>query len=259
MNTLENYTNIFNNTEIILQEFNLKDVKNKLINSYEKNIIVIQKVLKDYGIDTHKIKKEAVKLSQQIKIDVKNRKDPKLVANTIALAAKSIITSTANDIKKLNLSSKIVASLLILISVIFVNTFLGVIAAIIFGSFGRILLIAILGPIVEEFAKRLAILQKYPFIYTGIFAGFEFLQYVIGLMLGGSGNLTKIIFLRVLTLGMHFATTIIQKYFTDQKEERDKLPEYVSYKGYFIALGVHSLWNILALIFNENLTDFIEV
>ena len=67
MNTLENYTNIFNNTEIILQEFNLKDVKNKLINSYEKNIIVIQKVLKDYGIDTHKIKKEAVKLSQQIK------------------------------------------------------------------------------------------------------------------------------------------------------------------------------------------------
>ena len=77
---VDKYLNsLFQESQInLLQEFNFKDIKDKLLNSYEKNVVTMHKMLRDHGINTNKIKKQAFKLSHQIKTDVRNRKDPKV-------------------------------------------------------------------------------------------------------------------------------------------------------------------------------------
>jgi len=114
--------------------------------------------------------------------------------------------------------------------------------------------------LVEESAKRLSIIHDHPWIYTGIFAGLELLQYVISLISAG-GLLVPVLIVRLLALLMHFSTTFIQKYFKEKGEEKNEqgMENNLEMIGYFLAIGIHVTWNIIGLIMNKKIGAWIGI
>lgn len=138
------------------------------------------------------------------------------------------------------------------------NTILATVAYTFFGpKIGHVILCLVVAPIIEESAKRFAVVEKYPWVYTGIFAGLEMLQYVIGIVASG-GIFAAALIIRISALMMHFATTYIQKYFREKGEtERSKgIENNLEMIGYFLAIGVHFTWNLVGLIFNKQISTF---
>ena len=157
---------------------------------------------------------------------------------------------TASETMDLELTDKVLRSIAIFVVLLFTSSLLASMAAVIivpvFGApMATAFAAVVIAPFMEEYAKRFALLQKYPFIYTGIFAGIEALMYIVILTTQGV-PLLPVIIARALAVGLHFSTTHIQKLFHDKgKELNDK---QTSLTGYYVAVGVHSLWNFLSVI-----------
>ena len=100
-----------------------------------------------------------------------------------------------------------------------------------------LMLSCIVAPIIEESAKRYALLNNYPFLYTGIFAGIEALIYIQG----GAP-----VFSRIIAFIFHLVTVNIQKKFHDQSISLKN--EKFSKFGYYTAIVYHSLWNFFAVL-----------
>lgn len=239
----------------------------KLTNSYNKNINTVKKVLIDHGINVNRIKSKGILLSKTFKNDIRNREKPEVIQSKIIKGVAKIVREEAISVKKefdaLELSEKIISSIFIFLIVLLLNTFLSLVGAILFSpQIASILLALVIAPIIEESAKRLAIVQKYPWIYTGIFAGLELLQYVTSLISAG-GMIVPILIIRLLALLMHFSTTFVQKYFREKETEKTEDEEGLEFKnkmdkiGYFLAIAIHVLWNTVSLIMNKKLEAFI--
>ena len=84
-----------------------------------------------------------------------------------------------------------------------------------------------------------------PWLGTAIFAGFEGIQYVAMMVMGGM-TVVKAVLLRLLPIMLHFSTTAIQKKIqeTGKPGEEDKKLLI----GYAAGVGVHALWNIMAVM-----------
>ena len=241
----------FSLNEEFLQEIALID-KDKLVNSYKKNMKAVKMVLKDHGVDLNYIESQGKKAASIVKNAHKRNIPPKDVSKTvinkvfkpsIKKFVKGSIT-TADDDLEIPAEEKVFRSLMIFFIVGIVNTFLMLLCVPLFGpEVAMVILAIVIAPFVEEYAKRMAIFGKYPFIFTGIFAGLEALQYIIMLLAAGK-TLIFAVMIRVLGVMLHFSTTLVQKWFYD-RYEGDKEKSLV---GYYVAVGIHSLFNTLAVM-----------
>lgn len=261
----EYYNRDIQKIEDLLEEgFNQNKI-DKLKDSYDKNIKIVKKILLDNGIDVSRIQNQGLLLGKTVKNDIKNREKPEVIQNKLIKGAAKIIKKEAISAKKSfeekSLSEKITRSLIIFVIVLFLNTlFGGIFIGFLGEQVGMAVLVVVIAPLVEESAKRLSIIHDHPWIYTGIFAGLELLQYVISLISAG-GLLVPVLIVRLIALLMHFSTTFIQKYFKEKGEEKNKqgMENNLEMIGYFLAIGIHVTWNIIGLIMNKKIGAWIGI
>jgi len=229
----------------------------KMETSFKKNIKATEKYLKDHKVNIGYIKSEAKKASNYIngqhKKGVPADKASKTIVNSIG---KKTINKCISQIKKyteslnIPLSEKVIRSLGIFVSLLFMHTLIiaitGPIVGTLFGAQSVLIFsVVVLAPILEEYAKRYALLGNYPFIYTGIFSGIEAIMYIT-MMVSNGIPLASSLIIRAAALTMHFSTTLIQKHFHDKAISSGE--EGLSLTGYYLGVAAHSMWNLLALI-----------
>lgn len=229
---------------------------NKMEKSYKHNIGVIEKYLKKYKVDVNFIKTSAKKASQfisnQHKKGIPAKQTSKDMVQTIGKKTLSKVMGKVKSVSVatgLDLSDKIIRSIGIFVIMFFMSILLfGLANSIIVPLFGSKMAYAfgaiVLAPFIEEYAKRFALLKGHPFIYTGIFAGIEALLYIVAITAAG-GTLATAITVRAVAITMHFSTTYIQKLYHDKSIQTNNKSK--SLTGYYVAIGVHSLWNFLAI------------
>jgi tryptophan-rich sensory protein len=261
----EYYNRDIQKIEDLLEEGFIQNKIDKLKDSYDKNIKIVKKILLDNGIDVSRIQNQGLLLGKTVKNDIKNREKPEVIQNKLIKGAAKIIKKEAISAKKSfeekSLSEKIARSLFIFVIVLFLNTlFGGIFVGFLGAQVGMVVLAVVIAPLVEESAKRLSIIHDHPWIYTGIFAGLELLQYVISLISAG-GLLVPVLIVRLLALLMHFSTTFIQKYFKEKGEEKNEqgMENNLEMIGYFLAIGIHVTWNIIGLIMNKKIGAWIGI
>jgi hypothetical protein len=252
--TTEEYLEYLNFTTLnetqIIESVNKFLTENKinestLIKSYKTNIVAVEKFLTKYKVDIGYIKSEAKKTLSYIKSQQEKGADPKVVAKTITdkLAKKIINKVKVNT--GLSISEKLLTSIILFSCVYFVNTFLHGLAGAFLSPMAALLFLAcIVAPLTEEYAKRLALLNDFPFLYTGLFAGAEAIIYISALTAAGMPLVTAII-TRAIAWMFHMTTVYVQKSYHDKAiEEQD---EDKSKMGFYIALAMHSLWNFTSI------------
>ena len=114
---------------------------------------------------------------------------------------------------------------------------------------GQIVCGCICAPICEEFCKRTAIKGKYIKEFTIVFNMLEFSQYVGSSM--GIYKISKVIILRIFTIGLHLATTVTQWLMNNPKflekiginKDNEDAQKKCSVIGYVIGVLMHAAWN----------------
>ena len=245
----------------IITESLVSNKIDKLQESYNKNIKLVEKYLYDKGININRIRSSASKVAESVKNDFKNKKDPKEIQNKIIKSAykivKTEVSSVAKKYETMSTSEKIVNSLIIFVLVLFMNSLAAIIATIFFGpQLATTLLTILLAPLIEEAAKKFAIEEGYPWIYTGIFAGLEMAQYVVQIIAAG-GILVPALIVRLLALMMHFGTTYVQKYY-QEKGQTDSTTDWAMV-GYCLGVFIHVLWNVMGTVYNEPISSFVGI
>jgi hypothetical protein len=230
---LANYNNYLTPEDPLLLEIKLPSINSINLNDvYKKskhNLKIAKKVLKDYNL-----KINFKSLAEKIKKDYNSSGDPKIVARRLV---STINNEVGQQIKEKSLPEKIGMSLLLVALLIAINTFVAIFFTGIGGpQFGLFIGAVFCAPLIEEYAKRIAVLEKYPWLYTGIFAGIEFLLYA------ASG---AAIIPRLLVVLMHFMTTLLQKTFHTVGLELNN--EYIGKLGFFLAVMLHALNNLIAV------------
>lgn len=135
------------------------------------------------------------------------------------------------------------------------------ILGILFGPVGTGIGATIMGPLLEENCKQIAIKGDFVKEYTVVFNTFEFTQYVTQIV-GSGGPLGAAIKVRLLAVGMHLTTTLIQwltnnpkvleKLHIDSEDDKNK----ASIVGHTIGMIIHGVWNGLAS-FSQTFNDYI--
>ena len=141
-----------------------------------------------------------------------------------------------------------------MILVLFSATVVGIVLpvlTILFGPTGTGIGATIMGPLLEENCKQIAIKGDFVKEYTMVFNTFEFSQYVLQIV-GAGGPLGAAIKVRLLAVGMHLTTTLIQwltnnpkvleKLHIDGEDDKNK----ASIVGHTIGMIIHGVWNGLA-------------
>ena len=226
----------------------------------EKNIKVIGKVLKDYGINIEYIRIQSNKAVKMMKnMFDQNVPVEKASLKVLAVVGKSIYKKVAKSIKEKSLSKKIIMSLLVFAGVFFVSyvySGIFVTVGIMSNSYNFYMGIfnCVIAPIIEEIGKRIAVKGKYPFVYVTIFSGLEFLLYYSKMVSLGI-SVPKIVLVRGLVVAMHFVTTAIQNHYYKKSIEKDD-PK-IQFNGFVIAVSIHMLYNFFALMYNKEINSFL--
>lgn len=231
-----------NITEHQLLEFQLKIPKfSKFIRATKNTFSKAQPKLKKVGIELKDIKYQVNQSKRKIvkELNTVNKKNIKNVS-------KKVTKIIVNDIEELTQKQKIIKSIAILIILVYVQlitiAIAGLIITPIFGTIGTIIFAAcIVAPLTEEYAKRLAIKENYPWLYTTVFSLLEFARYFMIFTSGGL-SIPVVAGARIAVVGMHFFTTWIQKKFHDTKNKN------VSKFGYIVAVLIHAAWNAMAIL-----------
>lgn len=234
----------------------------KLKKSYRVNIKLVKDYLLKQGVDVARIKKESVKVAHSVKQDFEKQKSPQIVQEKLFKGINTIVVSEIASIKssfvEKTIGEKISASIIMFLIVLCINTIFLILLSSIFGSLAYIIVVIIIAPIIEETAKRWAISQNHPWVYTGVFAGLELLQYVFSFLLSGA-NLIPTLIIRISALIMHFSTTAIQKYFYDKDVEENNLSKDYTKVGYILAIFIHVTWNLIGTVFDKELSAFVGI
>lgn len=242
----------------ILNESLISDSIDKVKNAYYKNINLAKKFLIDKKVDVKHIEKEASSISKEIKSDIKNRKNPKIIQDKAVRSLYKIIDEEKEKFVEYSFHEKVLYSIIVFIIVVFLNSLFLIPATLLFGpQIGFIILATTIGPVIEETAKKFAIEQGYPWVYVTIFGGLELLQYVMGVVASG-GLLGPMLIVRLVSLMMHFSTTYIQKYYFDKDKNKseDDNENYTEF-GYFMAVMTHICFNIFGVIINNKVNTFV--
>ena len=222
--------------------------------AHNNNMKVIKRVLRDYGIDVKQLEAKARKVGSSIKSDLKNHNE-KNITKKIADVVTKFIEESSEDLKDIT-DSKVKRSLLLLLCLFVIGSILSLPIMIISPQIGIIIITCVIAPITEEVAKNIAIKGDYPWIYTGIFSGIEFVQFTTALLLSGV-PLRAAILIRTITVIIHFTTTMVQKYF---KEKGDKISDSTkNVTGLYIGTIIHVIFNVLTLIFKKKILAIVGI
>jgi len=233
----------------LLSEDVVKEQINTIENSFNKNLSNIKKILISHGVDIKRLQLDSRSLANRFKLDVKEKKDPRILGQDISKGIhrivvnqeKSITNVTDNDMRK---AIHIFLCIMVVITIFQVLTLSLVAVGFISEMSSFVLTSVVFAPILEEAGKHIAITQNVPWVYTGIFAGAEAIIYIIRYAYSGIPFITLLI-ARAVAFGLHFALTYIQKYFYDKSvKEKD---ETLAHTGYITAVGLHALYNTLAI------------
>ena len=201
-----------------------------------------------YNINVAKIKDKVYSVihsnKSALKMDEKNAgsRIASLVMDKVAGAAVTD-TEAAED--------ENTASLRILVAVIVISAMATILGTIFLGPVGGFIMSAVVvAPLVEEWGKREAIKGGFAYKYTGIFAGFEFGLYMMRFMIAAVATGNPVILAvglvgRLLAVGMHFLTAMVQKYFHELGEEDPE--SFLSSIGYVVGVCLHAAWNAAAI------------
>jgi len=238
------------NEQELMEQFDTMLLESKfskasLLKSYKTNIKAAEKFLKSYHVDIGFIKSQGKKAGEYISKKHKAGVPPKKVAKEIVdVIGKKTVGNSIAKVKKyaeskgIPLSEAVIKSIAVFIVLIWVVSIFGALGgAILSPTMALIFGACIVAPLAEEYAKRFALIGKYPFVYTGIFAGIEALLYI---------NMGAAVLPRIIVIGVHFATTAVQKSFADKEAEEGK--PHPSMTGYIVAVGMHTMWNTMAVI-----------
>ncbi len=236
-------------------------VADKLVTATKKNISVAKQFLADNGINVNRLTSEAKTIGRLLQNDLKKRRSASEIQSRLLKKSSTIILKEVQTVKEQftekDLTEKILMSVIILFITIFVSSLIDSITSLLFfrsPGLHELLGSLIIAPLIEEYAKKYAILEDYPWIYTGIFSGVEMILYVFkwvrqGALIGPS------IILRLAGVLLHFATTFVQKYFYDKYEKQERKSQNlepdiddVATTGYFLGVFMHFTWNLLATV-----------
>lgn len=251
VNILESYVNYLQYdpeevlNEILLNESVSSKVK-KLLASYKKNIKIAEDVLKKHSIDVRGIERSA-------KIAAIKAKESFSVGDREA-----VLRIWREDLKKVlesryvKVAGKVALSILIMVAITHLNSFffssLAIVKVLgipitwpteIVSRTGYIVVAGAIGPFLEELGKRVAILGKFPWLYTGIFAAVEFFGY---LATATPMGIRTFALWRAVGVVFHFVLTYIQKTFHGVSLKDNK--KYLSYLGFLVAFLLHGCFNI---------------
>jgi len=248
--------------DVNLMESYLQEMKNlsdsdldKASTVVKKNMKSVEKYLKDHHVDISFLKKQAKKMEQYaIKAYKRGEKPDQAALKAVKTIGKETIKKSIAGAKKYydaaTFNEALIGSLGIFTLVVLVNTFffnIFAIGGIITGmtKLAEVLIYIITGPLVEETAKRYAIEQEYPFIYTTIFAGLEGVLYVARMVAAGI-NLPLAVAIRVVGIIFHFSTLLVQMYY--KKKAINTGDESYDMIGFMVAFFMHATWNAACIM-----------
>lgn len=245
---------------LVNEEFLSEGVISKLEHSYTTNMRIVKNILRDYKIDLSFVEKRA-KLAAKNNIKFLERKDQKGSLKAWSEELRKMLTSDKIKPILLKVARNVAISLAIVLAVYFLQVYIAESVLLIkfaginmspylniVSKTGAYLSVVVLGPFIEELAKRIAILGKFPWIYTGMFAFGEFVYYIVQFSTAPIFVLT-----RLGAVGLHFVLTAIQKSFHDLSLTKDK--KFLSYVGFLIAFILHAL-NNFKVIFTKGYGEY---
>ncbi len=250
--------------EILVEKFSL----GKATNLMKEAIPKARKILKGYGISGEAIEKKGKAAGAKLHTYFKQGKKPEDISKIIMKSAfkslKAPITKikTAIDMtgeEEMGPGKKIAVSVACFVLILFMNGFLTGIAITVFGpELGMLLLVVVMAPMVEEAFKNYFIQKGMPMLGTAVVFGLELVMYVMRMTAMGM-SLPKLLIVRVITLGMHFATTMIQKYMMDKADPNDmeEMAKY-AFAAWTAGVAVHITWNIFAVVYNNDITAWMK-
>lgn len=220
---------------------------------FSGQILKAENIVKKY-ININDLKKLAKSYSKKLKTYYEQGKTPE---DASKLMCKDIATNIVSKVKKLSLPKKIIYSIAGLYLLIVMNLLMNF-SLIWFARLtavqARNVCSIIFAPIFEETLKNYFIQKGMPWIGTGIVFGIELVDYLVRFITSG-GNVLKTLLVRAVTLLMHFSTTYVQKKIIESGEEKDVDRKFVAF---LVGFGIHASFNGLMIIFNPQLTAFIN-
>jgi hypothetical protein len=238
----------------------------KAISVNETNQENIKKLLKEKNIDFDKyesyIKKEATKIALQIKnssfnescfiLDegniqlAKNSTLAKQINNTIETSFFNIFTTLYDDLQKKDAELTITIFLIVALA----NDFFVILFTILTGSLdiGKYLTAIFIAPITEETGRRYLLKKGADLGYYTLYINtFEFITYVILMMINGTPILIAIS-IRLFVALLHHFWSSLQKYGYIKDIKLGKTPEEAGNTEYILAIVLHSIYNLSAPI-----------
>jgi hypothetical protein len=220
----------------------VSDTMKKLESSVESKGIRVSVV-------KQKAKKVAAKYAGKIKAHQKRGTAPSVASKDIS---KELVKDAGNTIKSvvksysiMSMPEKILIAILAFLVVLYVNTLIITLVAIISQSPDVAVMVGlvIVAPLVEEAAKKYFAANDMPWVGTGIVFGLELVMDVVKMLMMGIG-LGKALLLRAIGLLMHFTTQAIQV----KGAEEDWAGT-----AYTISVLIHATFNFLALAFGKEI------
>jgi hypothetical protein len=255
----ENFDEYLKETELILQEFSLADVM-----TFTKKFTLMENILKKYNVSLDKLKSEGAGLKDKVKSMFDKGMTPEQASDEVVKMLRSQISTSvkklANDYPEMATSEKIT---LAIGTFFLVGTISGLVLTLLVSSVGQTkgmwILATITAPMLEEALKSYYIEKGMPWSGTAIFAAIEGVQYVIGMIVSGK-SVAKALITRLATFLMHMTTVFVQKKIMDA-ESKDATEEEHSkrrFVAWVVGISIHSSWNLLAMIFEKDLTAWLD-
>lgn len=236
----------------------------KLKDFHKKSIAKIKETVKGVGLSPDKIEKAGKAFSKRAKQMFDQGKSPQ---DASKLLMKSMFTAVGGYVKQAKGHydemtdlyegwEKLLISIAAFILILFINGFLmGLIVGVMGPEVGMMLFIIVAGPMAEEALKSWFIQNGMPWIGTGVVFGFELVMYVMRLTAMGA-SLPKILLVRVAALGMHFATTFVQRYIAN-KADLDNEDKYL-FAAWAAGCAIHITWNLFGMIYDQDLAAWLK-
>lgn len=240
---------LFESERVILTE---GIVDSRIIPAYKRNIDLIKKFLTHHNVNLDKVHAETRNVYRQLESKMLRRVEPVKVASWLNRKITAIIYEiigppSANP----DLSEKIVRSLrlvlIVVIAQLLVEMMIGgpLLGGLMGASTATAFMAIVIAPITEEALKKVGILEGYPFLMTGIFAGIEAMEYIAMMIAAGTPLLTAVV-VRAALVVFHFCTMLIQKYFHRKGVELQSTK--LDTMGYIMAVVTHASWNTIAVL-----------
>jgi hypothetical protein len=234
------YTN-----ELFLESFSIGSFKESLIEQKDNKIKKITQQLKDGNVETSKLENIAKKYSKRAVVEFKQSKDKADIGIILKRNFQAAVQESSIEVAFNKIGKSLVLLSIILIINTFLHNFLAVVCMIIGlpPSLGYAMGSIFVAPLTEETAKMISIQGGFTGTFFVVFNVAEFSMYMVRLLGAGMDIVTATV-ARLLAVGLHATTTLIQKYYYDKypKDENKK------YTGYKLGILIHGLWNFMAVM-----------